>query len=153
MRPFKVFINCFLVVFLLAKLAACNFAPGSYPYAEEYELSVNEPELIQAIQEFKLDNPQFNVPATTQLNDGRRNEAGQNYWYHIYFYYSDENKIVKCWTRPINKEKTTFAFVGINDGLELGNWQMINKNFDNSQNQIEIKKFEERILSRIKNKL
>ncbi|MBK8712291.1 MAG: hypothetical protein IPL97_10535 [Niastella sp.] len=153
MKTLMAFIKSFLVIVLLSKVTACNFAPGSYPYAEEYEINVNESDLIEAIQNFKKDNPQYIVPEQTQLNDGRNNEAGQNYWYHIYFYNQDENKIIKCWTRPIDKGKTTFAFIGINQGLELGNWKMINKDFSRSENKEVKKKFEERILNKIKEKL
>lgn len=142
----------FLVTILLMAVS-CNLAPGSYPYAEEYEINVNESELIKAIQNFKKDNPQYIVPAQTQLTDGRKNEQGQNFWYHIYFFNHEENRIIKCWTRPIDNKKTTFAFIGINQGLELGNWRMINKDFSSSENKEEKKKFEQQILNVIKKKL
>lgn len=147
------YIKVFLVLVILSRITACNFAPGSYPYREEYELNVPEATLIEAIQEFKKENPQYVVPGQTQLTDGRNNEAGQAYWYHIYFYYKDENRIVKCWTRPSGKGKTTFAFIGINQGLELGNWKDINKDFNLSENKEEKNKFEELILNKIKEKL
>lgn len=146
-------IKSFLVLIILSRITACNFAPGSYPYREEYQLNVPETTLVEAIQGFKKDNPQYVVPEQTQLTDGRNNAAGQDYWYHIYFYYEDENRIVKCWTRPAEKGKTTFAFIGINQGLELGNWKYINKDFSRSENKEEKKKFEERILNKIKEKL
>ena len=56
----------------------------------------------------------------TQLKDGRRNE--KDHWYHVYFYYQQENEIVKTWVRS-SESGTTFAFVGINSGLTLGNWE------------------------------
>lgn len=153
MKTLKIFIKSFLVIFFFLEITACDFAPGSYPYAEEYELNVNESDLIKAIQEFKKNNPQYDLPEQTQLTDGRKSEKGQDYWYHIYFYYKDENIIIKCWTRSIAKEKTTFAFIGSNQGLEFGNWKMINKDFSRSENEEEKKKFEERILNKIKMKL
>lgn len=153
MKTLMVFIKSFLVVVFLSRITACNFAPGSYPYREEYELNVLESTLVEAIQDFKKDNPQYIVPEQTQLIDGRSNETRQDYWYHIYFYYKDENKIVKCWTRPSEKGKTTFALIGVGQGLELGNWKMINKDFSRSENKEEKKKFEERILNKIKEKL
>lgn len=132
---------------------SCNLAPGSYPYAEEYEINVNESELIKTILDFKKDNPRYIMPAQTQLTDGRRNDERQNFWYHIYFFNREENKIIKCWTRPIDKGKTTFAFIGINQGLEIGNWRMINKDFTSSENKEEKKKFEQQILNVIKKNL
>lgn len=128
-----------------------NFAPGSYPYAEEYELNVNENILTEAIQNFKKDNPQYIVPEQVQLNDGPGGD--RDLWYFIYFYYPQEDQIVCTWTRRISKEKTTFAFVGINQGLSLGNWKDINKDFSRSDNNKEKKKFEERILNKIREQL
>ena len=146
-------LKSFLVLILLTRIAACDFAPGSYPYAEEYEFKVPESELIEAIQNFKRDNPQYIVPKQTQLTDGRNNNTGQDYWYHIYFYYPKENQIVKAWARPSEEGKTTFAFIALNQGLELGNWKEINKDFGRLENKAEINKFEERILNKIKDKL
>ncbi len=135
-----------LVVVL--QMPSCNLAPGSYPHAEEYEINSNEALLIKAIQGFKKDNPQFNVPEQTQLRDGRNND--KDHWYHLYFYYPQENQIVYAWTRPIDGKRTTFAFVSVNQGLTLGNWKEINNDFDRSENNEQKRKFEERILSKIK---
>ena len=149
----KVVIICFLVLIVLYGMSTW-FAPGSYPYREEYVLNVSESTLIEAIQDFKKNNPQYIVPMQTQLTDGRDNENFRDHWYHIYFYYEDENRIVHYWTRPAENGKTTFAFIGIIQGLELGsNWKRINKDFKRSENKEEKKKFEERILNKIKEKL
>lgn len=136
------------LILLTSIIASCNFAPGSYPYAEEYTINKKESTIIGAVQNFKKNNPIFEVPLENQLNDGRRDS--NDYWFHIYFYYIDENEIIKCWTRPDGKGNTTFAFVGINKGLEFGNWKMINKDFSDSENKNEKIKFEERILKNIK---
>ena len=150
MKTLMTFIKSFLVLIILSRIIACNFAPGSYPYREAYELNVPESILIEAIQDFKKENPQYIVPEQTLFIDGRKNEPFLDHWYHIHFYYEDENKIVKCWTRPSEKDKTTFAFIGVG---QLGNWKMINKDFNRSENKEEKKKFEERILNKIKEKL
>lgn len=153
MKTFKLFVKSLLVIFILSNITACNISAGSYSYSEDYEINVNEATLIKAIQDFKKNNPQYIVPEQTQLTDGREDEPNQDYWYHVYFYYQDENRIVKCWTRPAEKGKTTFAFVGVNDGLKLGNWKEINHDCSRSENKAELKKFEERILNKIKVKL
>ena len=152
MKVLKVCIICFLVLIVLYGIST-YFAPGSYPYREAYVLNVSESTLIEAIQDFKKNNPQYIVPEQTQLTDGRNNEKFLDHWYHIYFYYEDENRIVYCWTRPAEEGKTTFALIGINQGLELGNWKDINKDYNRSENKKEKKKFEERILNKIKEKL
>jgi hypothetical protein len=121
-----------------------NFMPGSNPYAEEYELNFSETELHTAIDKFKQEYPEYIVPGVTinHQDAGNLVDEPNSHWYNFYFYYKDENKILHTWTRPIGKNKTTFSLIGINDGLELGNWKEINKE--------EKRKFEKRILNKIK---
>ncbi|MBN8786842.1 MAG: hypothetical protein J0I84_07120 [Terrimonas sp.] len=151
-------LKVFLKLLFFTKIVACNLAPGSYPYAETYELSYSEEEVKTAINKFKQEHPEYIVPKVTinnqgswDLPDGQSKEP--THWYGVYFYYRNENKIIFTWTRPAGKNKTTFAFVSINDGLNLGNWKRINKDFSRSENKEEKKKFEERILNKIKEKL
>ncbi len=158
MKALTFFIYIFLVVVILSKITACNFAPGSYQYAEEYEFNYSEEQVKKAINKFKEDHPEYLVPKVTinnqggwDLTDGQSKES--DHWYRVYFYYKTENKIIFTWTRPAGKHKTTFAFVSINDGLNLGNWKDINKDFSRSENNDEKKKFEERILNKVKEKL
>lgn len=145
------YIKSFLLIVFLSKIIACNIAAGSYSDAEEYEINVNESTLIEAIQNFKKNNPQYNVPKQIQLQDGRNDD--KDHWYHIYFYYPEENQIIYTWTRPADNGKTTFAFVSINQGLTLGKWKDINKDFSSTENKELKKKFEERILNKVKEKL
>jgi hypothetical protein len=158
MKKFMAFIKSFLVIIFLSKIAACNFAPGSYPYAETYELNYSEEEVKTAIKKFKQEHSEYIVPKVTidgkttwDLKDEQSKEP--NSWYIVHFYYPKENQIILAWTRPAEKGKTTFAFVSINEGLTLGNWKEINKDFGSSENKEEKEKFEERILNKIKEKL
>lgn len=135
-----------------------NFAPGSYPYAEKYELNFSEEEVHNAINKFKEDHPEYKVPKVKTNNQGSWeliDEPTKNpaHWYKFYFYYKSENQIIFSWTRPAGKNKTTFAFVSINDGLNLQQWKDINKDFNRSESKKEKKKFEERILNKIKENL
>lgn len=150
--------NLIVIVFFTTLLIACNFSPGSYSYAETYELGHSEEDVKNAINKFKQEHPEYSVPKVTidhqgawDLLDGQSKES--THWYAVYFYYKNENKIIFTWTRPAGKDKTTFAFVSINDGLNLGNWKEINKDFSPSKNSEEKKKFEERILNKIKENL
>jgi len=158
MKTIAVWLKRFLVLFSFTKITACNFASGSYPYAETYELKYPEEKVKTAINKFKQGHPEYVVPkvtidgsATWYLIDEQSKEP--NHWYVVYFYYPKENQIILTWTRPAEKGKTTFAFVSINDGLTLGNWKEINKDFSRSENKNEKKKFEERILSKIREKI
>ena len=135
-----------------------NFKPGSYPYREEYELNYSQEEVKNAIKKFKQEHPEYIVPKVTinnqeclDLVDEPMNEP--TYWHIFYFYYRDENKIIFTFTYPVGKNKTIFAFVSVNNGLNLGSWKDINKDFNYYENKEEKKKFEEQILNKIKEKL
>lgn len=151
-------IKSVLVVIILSKIAACNFASGSYPYAEEYELNYSEEQVKTAIKKIKEEHPEYIVPKVTINNQGSWDLIDEPteapaHWYKFYFYYKNEKKIIFTWTRAAGKNKTTFAFVSINNGLNVGNWKDINKDFNRSENKEEKKKFEERILNKIKEEL
>ncbi len=152
------FVRIALAVVFLFECNACNFSSGSYPYAETYKLNFPESEVKTAINKFKQEHPEYTVPkvtidgkATLDLIDEQSKE--QNHWYFVYFYYPKEKQIILTWTQPTEKGKTTFAFVSINEGLTIGNWKEINKDFSIYENEREKKKFEERILNKITEKL
>lgn len=138
-----------LISMTLLCWSACNFAPGSYPYAEKYKLQVKESELILAVEKFKESNPEYCVPPQAQLKDGKSNDS-DDHWYHIYFYYKKENQIIYTWVRQVDRDYTSFAFVSINNGLILGSWKDINKDFSNKENKLQKEKFEQMILNEIK---
>ncbi len=147
--------KCLLIATILSKISACNLSPGSYPYAEEYELDYPIEEVKTAIDNFKVEHSEFVVPKVTienkgawDLSDAKSQDIDQLYYF--YFYYKSENKILHTWIRPLGKNRTTFAFVSINKGLDIGNWKNINKDFSHSENRVEKKKFETIILDRIK---
>ncbi|PZP44361.1 MAG: hypothetical protein DI598_14605 [Pseudopedobacter saltans] len=116
-------------------------APGSYPYTETYEFNIPEGKLLKIIKNFKNDHQELMVPI--DLEDGRKDSS--DYWYHIYFYDKATDNIFYTWTRPSEKNKTTFALVAINNGLSLGNWKEINKDFSSNENK-KIKEYFKRII-------
>jgi hypothetical protein len=144
-------------LFFFYKLADM-FAPGSYPYAEHYELNFPEDKVIVAINKLKTSDTELIVPKVTiqgsgqwDLNDGK--EKDTDYWYKFYFYDKGKNEILFTWTRPSGPNTTTFAFVSINNGLDLGHWNEINDDFGFFKNRKVKKSFEETILKRIKENL
>ncbi len=144
-------------IFFFYKLTY-KFAPGSYPYAEHYELNYPEEIVIEAITRLKHKDSELLVPKVTiqgsrqwDLNDGKENEA--DYWYKFYFYDKEKNEIILTWTRPSGQNTTTFAFVSINKGLDLGHWKEINYDFGFFENRKIKKHFEETILKKIKENL
>ena len=125
---------------------SCNLAPGSYPFAELYEFNINEKALIKSVEKFKLKNPDYNLPENNRQLDGKKNEL--DHWYHVWFYYSNENKIIKCWIRG-NK----IGFIGIGDGMNLDNYKEINNDYSKNENTKEKEKFEKLILNKIRNEI
>ncbi len=141
-----------IITITLFSCNSCNLnmiSAGSYPYAEDYKLKIKESELIDIIIKFKSDNPQYCVPQQIKLIDGRSNDR-DDHWYHIYFYYKEENQIIYTWIRQTENDNTSFAFVSIKSANELGNWKDINKDFSESENKLQKEKFEQRILNKIK---
>lgn len=141
-------INKSIALFILLFFISCDFAPGSYPYVETYEIRGNEAEVVKIIERFKIENQDYNVPKELNLLDGRSDRVG-DHWYHIYFYYKDTNKIINTWLRQAEGNKTTFALVAINDGLQLGNWKRINKDFSRKENIQEKEKFTTLIVDKV----
>jgi hypothetical protein len=129
-------------------LSGCNLSPGSYPYAEKYEINSKEQDVIKAIETFKNIYPQYKTPEEIGLVDSRGKE--HDHWYHIYFYYPEENQIVYAWTRPIDGKRTTLALISVNEGLTLGNWKDINHDFKKSDNEKQKAIFENRIFNPIR---
>jgi hypothetical protein len=148
-----ILVSCFFYV------GAWFMAPGSYARAEIYELEISEDSLIQIIKVFKIENPDLVLPQPVNhpellkytLQDGRKDST--DYWYHIYFYYPDKNQIVHTWIRQNTRTSTQFAFVGLNNGMTLGNWQMVNESFWWWKNKPIKNEFDNRILKKIEEKI
>ena len=142
----------FLILFLYLDW---SLAPGSYARAEIYELDIPEKTLIKLIEDFKNDNPTLDLTERVRIPNGQEfymeegRQDSSDHWYSIYFYYPDKNQIVKTWTRPKTKNSTSFAFVGLNDGLTLGNWKDVNESFFWWKNTPMKDEFEKKILDGI----
>ncbi|MGB0887008.1 MAG: hypothetical protein ACPGSL_02695 [Vicingaceae bacterium] len=142
----------FLILFLYL---GWSLAPGSYARAEIYELDIPEKTLIKLIEDFKNDNPTLDLTERVRIPNGQEfymeegRQDSSDHWYSIYFYYPDKNQIVKTWTRPKTKNSTSFAFVGLNDGLTLGNWKDVNESFFWWKNTPMKDEFEKKILDGI----
>ena len=130
------------VVSILAVVVyvAYKFEPGSYARAEGYELAMDEQEVIRKIQSFKKENPSYNVPHGFGLDDGRRSE--DDLWYHVFFYYAEEQELVHAWVRRSGKNRTTVALVSVKDKL-------INKDFSEADNALQNEKFTVRVIDKI----
>jgi hypothetical protein len=132
-----------------------SLAPGSYPYAEIYEMQAPEKEVIESISKFKSHHQEMIVPDITidgypagsiKNSEGKRDGS---YWYINYYYYPNENEIVFTWTRPTGNGNTDLALVSINQGLDIGHWKDINKDFKRAENKKIKTQFENKILKQL----
>lgn len=140
----------FLIIIIIGfTMFSCDiFVAGSYPYVESYEIPLSEDILIKAINNFKEKNPEYIVPDSLHFVD-HKDTTKWDLWYHVYFYYKDEDQIINTWTRPRTKNSTTFGFVSVCEDKKKWVWKRINKDFDSDENEEQKKKFEERILKKI----
>jgi hypothetical protein len=137
-----------LLISITSFTLSCNyFSPGSYPYAEIYQYKIDGDSLIKILTVLKEKDCSLMPPIELGLTDGRSDST--DYWYHIYFFNKSENEIIHTWIRKQDKEITNLAFVGINQGLQLGNWKEINKDYNKVDNNKKKEEFQNLILKRI----
>lgn len=123
-----------------------RFANG-FPHAQSYVVHYPEAVVLEAIETFKSANPHHFQPQYLNLIDGR--DEHDDRFHHFYFFYPEALQIVYVWARPIDDYSTEIALVSINDGLVLGNWKNINKDFSMRDNEIQKEKFFNTILNKI----
>lgn len=122
---------------------------GSYPFVESWDLKVTEPELIEIIEEIKVENPGLQPPGDTSLTKSRH-----SYWLYINFYYTDTEERVHIWTRPnSDSTMTTLALVSFSEIDNPQERKLINRDFWYLANKLEISKFERLILEKIKERI
>ncbi|TDE00658.1 hypothetical protein [Flavobacterium hiemivividum] len=127
---------------------------GSYAFSESYELPYSETNVIKAIEKFKDRNPKYKVPEVSIspkdafLLEDSKSENGL--WFIAYLYDSNYNRILNIAIRG-DETNTTLEFVSINQGLQIGNWKDINRDFSYDENQKIKNNFEKDYLKSIKN--
>ena len=140
--------NILMLSMFLLLMVSCNIAPGSYPYAVRYKINLPEEELINKIELFKNNNPEYIVPTGFGFKDGRRTE--RELWHHVYFNNPEKKQIFLTWVRKKSKTETTFAFVRVKEHSSgLGNWKSINRDYKASENKKVIKDFKKTILFKL----
>jgi hypothetical protein len=103
---------------------------GSYPFVEYWDIKANEQEVIDAIKELNITNPNFQPPknvefiskrntgyiwtsdemkeylekvkidSLTPLPEKNYSNYNHDYWLYVNLYYPDTKEIVHTWTRP-----------------------------------------------------
>lgn len=145
-RP-KVIVASILLLCIAAVIwFGISFAPGSYPYTEQYEFDVSEEKLINAINTLRDKEPDLKVPDSYEMTEGRQN--ANYHWYHFYIYYSGEEQILNCWVRANSTKTTNLALVSI--GKPYGKWKSLNRDFNRFENKEQQKKFQERFVNKVR---
>ena len=151
-------VGLILIIIFSVIYVGIKIAPGSYVSAERYNLPYKEDVVIEVIEKFKKDNPQFNVPMLkfnngliSSISDGRDDDG--DHWYGFYFYDKELGWLFATWIREaIDTKETTFALVAVSKtGLEV-NWKDINDGINSmsrKENKEVIKRFEELFLAPI----
>lgn len=148
-----------------------NGFAGSYPYAESWELQANESRVIEIITQIKQEHPELIPPGEMSSSIDRDN------WCFINFYYPDTKEIAHTILSDTYPNITTISFTHLSNyekehsqifdslSIKLGidttnvrerttsNSRTINKDYGYFANKRELRKFEEIILEKIKEKL
>ena len=131
------------IALIFIKMAAI-LAPCSYCYAEHYIFNSNEKELITTIENLKKKHPEYIVP-NNLASDGKVDD----FYFSYFIYNKTQNKILTFCTRSIDSNSTELLFIGINDGLVLGNWKGINEEYKGEENSRIKEEFQKKILDQI----
>ena len=136
-----------LIIFLCN---ACDlFMVGSYPYAEYYEFEIPMEELIQKINIFKEENPNYKLFTYNKDNREEVLDKYTEHFYHLYFYFEDINQTIHC----VIIGKGNISQIGLDamsEGVIFVGWKNINtKDLSKEENKAIKKKFEVEILDKL----
>jgi hypothetical protein len=140
----------FIIIIIILGAAVAFFlrigyliAPGNYPASENYIINTSQINFLSKIDSFKSRNTRYNVPSLVNVYDSIRHS------YNIYFYNYSKNQIIHIEDQRESKDKSVVHFIGINEGLTLGNWKMVNKDLTRDESEVIFKDFERNILSQL----
>jgi hypothetical protein len=97
------------------------------------------------VEGFKKDNPSSKVPGTLKLLDSK-----DSYRYNFYLYDAIGNNLIHCFIMTGGDSKLGSIYLdAINSGLALGEWKVVNLDYNRSDN-LKIKlDFKERFLNKL----
>lgn len=135
--------GCILLIFgCLEFIRIFGHFAGSYPYAEYYKFNISRNELINRINHFKEDNPQYILVTSNEKGELRKfqDKKIENF-YVIYFYMQDIDMTLHCIINTNGNDKpTSLGFNSVSKGVNFGSWQRVNSKDLPEQNNKEIKK-------------
>lgn len=144
--------SCVLFVCIIGKYVSPNGGSVSL-YAEEYKFNIPFNQLIDKVEKFKVENPEYNVPIKW-LHD----EFDEyKHYYFVYLFFAEKNEVAIFWINSDDETSSTIGLIEIckiiyvKDTIKLqdGGWLNVNEDlskFENKQVKIE---FEEKILNKL----
>jgi hypothetical protein len=120
------------------------FAVGGYPYAQRYEFSKTQDNLDSKIELLrKNSNTYIKVDTISDSFDQFGN-------FHLFFYSVSNDEIIHIMTQNTdNSPKARLYLIGYNKGKNLGNWKLINYDFNRKENILRKKIFCDQILDKL----
>jgi len=111
------FIIPFIIIIAVIFYFAGNYSSGSLGYAEQYEFSISNIQLIKAVEKIKSGNKEFIPPSYYSEPDSV--DAHTRDRFNVYFFYHDQNSVVYFVIDKDHQDinKSTINFVSINEGL------------------------------------
>lgn len=120
---------------------------GNDGYAQKYEFDVSSSTLIRVIKKFKSNNPGSNPP--TAIYDPDTLDKTTSH-FNTEVYSRRENMSFAFFIETNNNSnRSSIYLVSVNQGMDFREWEIINRDLDNT-NSLKVKKiFEENILNRL----
>jgi hypothetical protein len=128
---------------------------AKYPNTEWYKFNISTSELIECINKFKDDNPEFKLSSKTKKGDTSDELGDFGNFYHFYFYLPSYKSTVHCIIIMSQETENKQAIIGLNaisESTNFASWKSINTNDLTKEENIELKKkFEAEILDKLGN--
>jgi hypothetical protein len=136
-----------ILLFFFIILGA-SIGAGHYGYSQLYKCDVGENVLVRTIQTLKKKDSALNVSNSVGFSDS----FDANHDYHAYIQY--QNKIIHFHVteEPGDTDECRIYLDAINEGLILGKWRVINRDYDRQENIYEKKQFEKLLLEKLNTK-
>lgn len=126
---------------------------AKYPNTEWYQFNVSTSELIESINKFKDDNPQYKLNSKKKIGDSSDKLGNFGSFGSFYFYLPSRKSTVHCIIRMGGDTENTTSEIGLNaisEGINFANWKDINtKKLSKEENNDIIKIFESEILDKL----
>lgn len=137
------------IVFLIY-FESCDFAPGSYPYAQIYvSKNIDVSTIAQNAINFKNKNQEIGSIDSLGFVDGYHNN--NKLWYYLYFNIKKEDLTFYCYLQNRGLHENIIGLVAVKSKKTQGDWKDINSDLDSQENEVYKTEFENLILKNICN--